>query len=793
MIFSIIKENRRFFMQKKSLIIVLICQFLILAIACGSYLLNRGKAFYQVYSPQDFTLSAGEYRETDGIVIEDNHGHTGSFLSFTEALDKGIYLIRINYTTNSAGNTISASCSEISDLDIRTAPAKLEPGVSTAYITLDLRRDAREVLVDVSFNGEGYLTVSEISIHETSNVYKQNLFRAFCLCILLALLYGFYLADKEKRGTMLGLTVIWLFSCYPLQSIYMNGGHDLAFHLLRIEGIYHGLMQGTFPVKIHPMWAKDYGYAVGVFYGDAALYIPAFLRLIGFSVQSAYTYFTAFMNLATVLISYFCLKGIFSNKKAGIVGSALYTFSLYRLADVYTRASVGEYTALTFLPLVLYGFYLIFTETDAKKHWFKNAAIVSLGLTGVIQSHTLSCIMIVVFVALLCLILIKKVIRPHTFLMLAAGAGFTLLMNLGFLIPFLDFYDESIYINSPEWGTQTVYSIQNLGMYPTQLFGLMHPVVGGNWITSVGVSNETAYSLGLVITLCIVLFLYIALCCRSKEENDPLFKPSLLCCALGMLALFMSTCYFPWDTLATLGSLPETLISSLQFPWRFLTVATPLLIVPSCYAILRVEKYLSATKTTVILGTLASLFIVSSGWYFYSFVFCGTPYNVYDTYELNSMTMYSNEYLPTGTNPEEITAGLVNSSEGVAYDSYTKDGTHITCNVSTQTESSIEFPLNYYKYYQCRDVNTGQKFTVEPGYNNMVKVNFPAGYNGSVEVSFQEPVLWRICEVISFLTIFVVLILIVYFPLKKALHKLCKRLFDSFSYSLSYTSNSKSA
>ena len=446
-------------MQKKSLIIVLICQFLILTIACGSYLLNRRKAFYQVYSPQDFTLSAGEYRETDGIVIEDNHGHTGSFLSFTEALDKGIYLIRINYTTNSEGNTLGASCSEISDLDILTAPAKLEPGVTTAYITLDLRRDAKEVLVDVSFNGEGYLTVSEISIHETSNVYKQNLFRAFCLCILLALLYGFYLADKEKRGTMLGLTFIWLFSCYPLQSIYLNGGHDLAFHLLRIEGIYHGLMQDTFPVKIHPMWAKDYGYAVGVFYGDAALYIPVFLRLIGFSIQSAYTYFTAFMNLATVLISYFCLKGIFSNKKAGIIGSALYTFSLYRLADVYTRASVGEYTALAFLPLVLYGFYLIFTESNAKKHWFKNAAIVSLGLTGVIQSHILSCLMIVVFVILLCLILIKKVIQPQTFLMLATGAGFTLLMNLGFLIPFLDFYDESIYINSPDWGTQTAYSI----------------------------------------------------------------------------------------------------------------------------------------------------------------------------------------------------------------------------------------------------------------------------------------------------------------------------------------------
>lgn len=777
--------------KKKTLHILLLCQFLIMAIACGNYLSNRGKAFSKIYTPSDFTLEAGEYREADGIVIEDTHGHTGSFLKFTESLGRGVYLVRINYTTNSEGNKLLASASLNSDMDCHTAPVTLEPGVSTAHLTLELKQPCDEVLFEASFNGEGYLTISEISIHETSSYYKKNIFHALCLCILLTICYIFCLSDKAGRGTMLGLTTIFLLSCYPLQSLYLNGGHDLTFHLLRIEGIYHGLLQGSFPVKIHPVWAKDYGYAVGVFYGDAALYFPAFLRLIGFSIQSAYTYFTAFINLLTVLISYFSFRGIFSDKKAGMTGCALYTFSLYRLADVYTRAAVGEYTALAFLPLVLYGFYLVFTAEEPRKHWFKNAALIALGLTGVISSHVLSCLMIAAFVLPTCILLFRKVRQPFTFLSLGSAALLTLVMNLGFFVPFLDFYDASIYINSPEWGAEAGSSIQSLGMYPTQLLGLIQPAVGGNWTTSAGVRNEMAYSLGLPVTLCVLLFLYLAFCCQHKEGKTPLFRASLLCCFLGLLAVFMSSCYFPWDFLSSLGSLSGTVVSALQFPWRFLAIATCLLMVPACYGITHAEQFLSGTGAGVILGALASLFVVSSGWFFYDFVFSGTPVNLYDTYELNSMSMYSYEYLPTGTNPGEITAGMVNFTDGVSITGYTKNGTHIACHVTTREQSTIEFPLNCYKHYRCRDVNTKEGHVVEPGYNNMLKVTLPANYSGDIEIDFHEPLLWRISEAISFLTTAAVLIFLVYPICKKALHKLCKRFFHS-RY-VPYTSNSKSA
>ena len=642
----------------------------------------------------------------------------------------------------------------MNELELQCALLTLDPTQQTAVLTLEIDRAADDITIEVTYSGKGTLSVSEIGIHETSNYYKRTIVYALFLCAFLVLAYVFYYSSAEKRKIIFSLGAIFAASCYPLMTDYMIVGHDLPFHLLRIEGIYQGLLQGDFPVKVHPVWANGYGYAVGIFYGDAFLYLPAFLRIMGFSIQSAYKYFAAFMNLGTVLISYFCFKKIFKSTKTGLAGCLIYTFSVYRLADMYTRAAVGEYTAMMILPVVFYGFYKIFTETDLKKHWFKYASIVAIGLTGILQSHVLSCEMLAVFILLACLILIKKVVKPFTFLSLASGAVLTLLMNLGFLVPFLDYYD-SIHISSEEWGT---YSIQNKGMFPVQLLGLMQRTTGGSWAAISGVNNEVAYPLGLVITLCVGLFLYLVLCC-NEDKNNPLRKPAILCCVLGGLALFMSSCFFPWDALAATGTLMNKLIINLQFPWRFLSIATILLTVPACYALANIGKYISSRTSSAIMAVLATTLIVSTGWYYYDFVYTMEPYRVYETYELNSMNMYSYEYLPANTNPDEIKRGKIICSDGTSYSQYYKEGTNITCiATANSTGGTIDFPLNYYHDYVCRDLNTGEELTVEAGYNNMVRVNLPSNYNGQFRISFKEPIHWRASEIVSLITLLAVAI-----------------------------------
>lgn len=743
--------KERFGQLPKSLYILFACQLLVMVIAGASYLLNRGNAFQKV-----FTLD--EYQVADAcVVVEDvtvdaYSGYNGVFLT-TPALelDKGVYQIQINYNADRAGNTIQASSSQLSSLDFQCPSIELEPSQHSATMTLDIGRHAEDITISASFQGEGYLSITGVGIYETSSQYKKNLFYAVVLCLFFALIYKFRQSDLKTRRVMLALGGIFLVSCYPLYTDYLVVGHDIPFHLLRIEGIQMGLSQGVFPVRIHPVWAKDYGYAVGVFYGDALLYFPAFLRLLGFSIQTAYKYFVAAMNLGTILIAFFSFRRMFQSSQIGVVGTLAYTLSLYRLADVYTRASVGEYTAMMFLPLVLLGFYLIFKETD-KSNWWKHSIIVALGLTGLIQSHILSCEMVLVFIVLICIVLFGKVCTKYIFASLATGAGLTLLMNIGFLIPFLDMYQSDLYINAADWVGSSDGTIQGLGMFPLQLFGLFQQNYGGSFDVSTGVNAEVSFNVGILLIITLFVFLYLLLCHSKECKEDTNFYPAVICFTFGALTLWMSSCYFPWDSIAASNELLNKLIVSLEFPWRFLSLSTLFLTFVCCFTYKQLAKVISANGYSMVLALCLSLLAVNCGWYFYDYYYNGEPYRVYETYELNSMQMYSYDYLPAETSPENI---LVNQiiPQGVTYDAYQKMGTKILCHVVAEDNGgTIDFPLNYYKYYACSDVATGESLTVSSGYNGMVQVSFPAGYSGDIEVSFQEPFIWTFSLIISLLS-----------------------------------------
>lgn len=754
-----------------------LCGF-ILCTALGSWLLNRGKAFGQTFYPEDYTVSDSA-KVGEDVTIDEIMGGAGSFLKTPSlSLQKGVYQVVVNYNADREGSTMQVFCSDLSTLTLHSAPLTLDPASHSAVFSFELTKDTEEVAVEAFFSGSGYLSITGLSIHETSSLYKKNLFYALVLCLLLCLGRYFIRSKQETRQVIFALSAIFLISCYPLYLNYLLVGHDLPFHLLRIEGIKAGLSQGIFPVKIHPVWAKDYGYAVGVFYGDALLYFPAFLRLLGFSIQTAYQYFAAAVNLGTVLVSYFAFRRMFRSRKIGILGSGIYTLSMYRLVDMYTRAAVGEYSAMMFFPLVLCGFYLIFMETD-KTNWWKHGILTALGLTGLVQTHVLSCEMAALFILLTCLVLIRKVLTKHIFLALSTGAICTLLLNLSFLVPFLHYYGwGNVRITSPEWAGNTNGSIQDNGLFPVQLFSLFQRNNGGSSTTYGGITGETTFTIGILLVLGSILFCYQLLCHKRECQKEKNFAPACLCFGLGLLAAFMSTYYFPWDSIASFHEITGNIVLNLQFPWRLLAIATPLLTFVCCFAFQKRPSLMKESQTMMISSLCLFLAAVSAGWYFYDFTYNreSEPYRVYDTYELNSMTLYSGEYLPAGTNLEEIETGQP-FYEGVSsLEEYTKQGTKILCRVTAEENGGfIDFPLNYYPDYHAVTLETGESLTVIPGYNHMVRVELPAGYEGTLQVTFQPPWFWRLSEIISALA-FIVAALIFFkpFPAKGLRRKAAK-------------------
>lgn len=214
------------------------------------------------------------------------------------------------------------------------------------------------------YRGNGYLFVNSILIQETNAWKRIQFFVIFLLCILIDIVYiiiskGIYKnCPVGKRKIYISLLLIIAFASYPVFSYFLYNTHDISFHLLRIQGLKEGLLSGQFPVRIQPNWLNGYGYGVSVFYGALFLYVPAFLTLIGFQIQTAYKVYILLVNTATCLIAYYCFRKVFADDKAGVLASLLYTLAPYRLTNLYIRAAVGEYTAMVFLPLIFYGLFL---------------------------------------------------------------------------------------------------------------------------------------------------------------------------------------------------------------------------------------------------------------------------------------------------------------------------------------------------------------------------------------------------------------------------------------------------
>lgn len=142
---------------------------------------------------------------------------------------------------------------------------------------------------------------------------------------------------KNRRDAMI-LVCAAAFACMPLLWRGVYDGHDLLFHLNRIEGIASGLRNGQFPVRIHSSTLLGYGYAAPEFYPELFLYFPAALRNLGVSLSASVRVFEACINLATALACYLCVRSLMRSRRAARRRKrALYAVHLSAGESLHTR------------------------------------------------------------------------------------------------------------------------------------------------------------------------------------------------------------------------------------------------------------------------------------------------------------------------------------------------------------------------------------------------------------------------------------------------------------------------
>lgn len=581
------------------------------------------------------------------------------------------------------------------------------------------------------------------------------LFWLLLILIPLDLVIGIYLRHRrepiptEKLAVIFGVPALVLMASLPIMVDYTIVGDDWGYHVERIEALYTAIIRGELPMRMGSFWNRGHGYASSFFYCDTFLVIPALLRIVGLDLTAAYRIFLLVVNLASALTAYFSFKGCFRNRYIGLFGCALYTLAPYRLHNVYVRAAVGEYTAMIFLPLLVWGFYRIYTEDPEKKGYLWNWVLPVIGFSGVIQSHVLSCEMTGFFVILLCLLLWKKTFRKKTFLVLSSTVGMTIVTNAWFLVPFLDMMLSDQYRVSNYSGN----GLQQKGDYLAQVFYTLQSAGRSGSFTDHGMMNAASLGLGTALLICLGLWVIL----RNKWDKNALDEEQKKERRIGdvgflltVLALWMSTNLFPWDFFTSLNKTVETLIGALQFPLRLNAIATVLAVFTACVMalwILRQNPWFLSGKTVLSLIVLTSM--VFGAYHLNDILLTrDAAIRLYSVQNMGNTSVAAGEYFPVGLDETHLVNHDPILSDGVILEYYEKDGLEVFMNVMTQGETWVELPMLYYKGYHAEVYETGEPLAVERGRDD-VRVLLPENFEGGVHVWYGGMWYWHVAEALS--------------------------------------------
>ena len=593
--------------------------------------------------------------------------------------------------------------------------------------------------VQVFISSDANMSFDSIDIYRTYDMEKR-----FFIILLFLFIFADILVFNPKwvinnRIPLCTVLVISFIASLPLFSYGTEVGHDLDFHLMRIEGISQELIAGHFPVRMQSYYNYGHGYPVSIYYGDILLYLPALLHVFGFTLIQAYKIYAFAINLSTAALCYFAGRRFWINKNIALFFSAAYTLSTYRFVDIYVRNAVGEYTAMMFFPLIALGIYELYFASTENNYLInvRSLIYISLGMTGVISCHVLSTEMVCIFLLVFAVIFVKKTISKTVIATIATSILTTALLSAYFIIPFIDYYlTVPVKINNTN---NTIAHIQSDGAYLLQYFAFFKSVFGAR---SELVTERLSVTPGLLLMagLCVAIALIVI---NKASRTIKHLTLSII------VIMFISSNLFPWDYISF--SKAGNFLAQIQFPWRWLMFACLLLSLLLGYILDDIEKNddCSANYKHIIYIIFAVLLVIqfSSDISSYSTDAINIKAPKYST-DLNG-TDYR-EYYRSDSDFFSLTFE-VSGDNVLSGNLVEQNGTDYTFKISVEDGGIVTLPILNYKGFKVWDEEDNY-YEIKDGEQKEITIELNKGFDGLLYVSFQEPTLWRIAEIISLIT-----------------------------------------
>lgn len=535
-----------------------------------------------------------------------------------------------------------------------------------------------------------------------------------------------------------------LFVSFPILESTITYGSDLFFHLLRIESIKQGLLDGQFPVKLYPLRYNGIGDATGFFYPDFFLYIPALLRILGFSITNSLNIFILLINILTFFTSYWSFYKILKLKEIACISSLLYLSSLFRLVYLYSNAAVGTYLALAFMPMVFVSFYLIFIQ-----HRKENYIFFIISISGVMQSHIISLAFCVIgCAAIFIYILLTGRANTNSICMLLRSIFIVILINAWFYFPFFELYKTiNFNIKYPAFsdrnfirgGYNFVMSIQFFCGFPI-LFLVFAGI--GNLL---GTSKKSLYIRYIknifIVNLLIAIVVFI--CCTNIIPYKEIINYKII----------------------------GRFISSIQYVARFQNLSMTSIAIISGISLYIIFFNIRCKRIYILLFLSFTLLfnykLLDNGYinWFYDGKKAALSINhqkVDDDVIIEQMNQFDKlyaaaDYIYSDFRPMANCIFFLDKLSGDRLDklyTFTRKGMSLHFNTNYEMDVVASLPILYYPGFNITlTKQSGEKQQIQPesGIFHHIKIEIPAG-NNEIDVKFVGLLRWKIAEFISLIS-----------------------------------------
>ena len=630
---------------------------------------------------------------------------------------------RLRWTISCDGDNI-LRLTNTNDATITPSEFTIPAGAGDGELHFTVEEDCEDFKIEFEFAAGTYMDIYQVKLYTPE--YQDDAFTLLFFAVgasILWLMIGTGRLTRENMAPALFIALAVLIGSAPALKTTFVIGHDGTYHMARLLNLADGLKNGQFPVRMGGFAYDGYGGVMSVFYPDTFLYPFALMLLGGASAVYVCNVFSVALNIGAALSMYVAAKRLFEKRWAAAGASILYTLASYRVVNVFTRIAFGEALAMVFLPLFLVNLYDVVCG-DARR--WKGLA---LSAACIFCSHMITTLFCAVLAAGFCLLHIRKIILQKRLLPLVKAVLVCLLLCLYRIGPFV------------------MYSMQGLGADDlfrniTEFSVELGQVLLMNAGTITRETNnpqimEFSVEIGLPLMIGAALALYAAL---QKEERGKSEWAALKLVAGGALMTIAATDFFPWGAVSLLT---QGQVGYIQFTWRLLILATPMLALAGGYGLCEFggKRQDAAAVAALSMAVICVMPIFSSEIQNPIYVEKGV---IISPFMGRSFPEYT--YSDT-TDFLAIRKRSVEIDGDAEMADYEKRSTTITAQVSARTESRITFPL--FDYDGFRATVDGREIAVERGSNNRVSVVLPAGTSGALKIWFAGKGWWRVGDAVS--------------------------------------------